>query len=80
MKVSTIDLPDTDKECTVCNGLGEVWKYFKNDEQKYVRQPYAYCPQCFPELYMPLTANEDEVEIGYEEANQLQVISGYSWD
>jgi hypothetical protein len=79
-----IDFPDIDKDpdegCQICDGLGEVWKYFKNDEQKYVRQPYAYCPQCFPEFHVPLSANDNEVEIGYQEANRLHITAGYIWD
>ena len=69
-------------ECQSCNGLGEVWKYYKVEAEKVIHQPYAYCPACFPYRFVPMVPSEGEgwLEVDYVEANRLQIKEGYSWD
>lgn len=65
--------------CLICDGKGEVWKYYKEESEKVVHQPYAYCPACFPDKYVAM-GEEEWVEISFDEANDLVVNHGYVWD
>lgn len=67
-------------QCLTCLGKGEVWKYFKNEEEKCLYQVYDYCPTCFPAQAQPIVPSEGQVEIDYREFDELSREPGWIVD
>lgn len=73
------NMPGSSQDC-ICGGSGEVWKYFKNEEEKILDQVDDYCPLCHPNLAQPIVPNPGQVEITYEEFNRLSLQEGWRVD